>query len=157
MVKVPPWQCPSSASVPPQGAPGSSGWLGAPTGETGPLGAQPLPRVLELATSEAADFPTFDHPGKASPGTLARLLTCSDAVISRLEIVPGDDRRVTALLTQTRAKFEAEWPGRTQPVAPPKATRGRARGAARPPGRGRARGRGRGRATGRSAPAASDG
>jgi len=85
--------------------------------------------------------------GKASAGSLARLLTCSDAVIARLEIVPGDDRRVTALLTQTRAKFEAEW-GRAQPVAPPKATRGRARGAARPPGRGR--GRWRGKATGRS-------
>ena len=99
---------------------------------------------------------------------MARLLTCSDAVISRLEIVPGDDRRVTALLTQPRPKFEAEW-GRAEPVAPPKATRGRAargraargrtRGAARTPVRGRARGRGRGRATdtGRSAPAAGDG
>ena len=30
MVKVPPWQCPSSAPVPPQGAPGGSGQLGAP-------------------------------------------------------------------------------------------------------------------------------
>ena len=40
-----------------QGAPGSSGWLGAPRGETGPLGAQPLPRVLELAATKAADFP----------------------------------------------------------------------------------------------------
>ena len=39
----PPWQCPRSAPVPPQGAPGSSGWLGAPRGETGPLGAQPPP------------------------------------------------------------------------------------------------------------------
>ena len=38
---VAPWQRPSfcSAPVPPQGAPGSSGWLGAPRGETGPLGA----------------------------------------------------------------------------------------------------------------------
>ena len=32
-------------------------------GETGPLGAQPLPRVLELAASIAAHFPNFDHPG----------------------------------------------------------------------------------------------
>ena len=55
----PPWQCPSSApaGMPPQGAPGSSGWLSAPTGETGPPGAQPLPRVLELAASKTADFP----------------------------------------------------------------------------------------------------
>ena len=30
MVKVPPWQCPSSAPVPPQGAPGGSGQLGTP-------------------------------------------------------------------------------------------------------------------------------
>jgi hypothetical protein len=60
---VPPWQCPSSALVPPHGAPGSSGRLSAPKGETGPLGAQPLPRVLELAASKAADFPAFGHPG----------------------------------------------------------------------------------------------
>eukprot|EP00964_Phaeocystis_antarctica_P052066 scaffold30445_cov54-Phaeocystis_antarctica.AAC.2 len=30
MVKVPPWQCPSSAPVPPQGVPGGSGQLGTP-------------------------------------------------------------------------------------------------------------------------------
>ena len=65
MVKVTPWQCPRSAPAPPHGAPGSSGWLGAPTGETGPLGAQPLPRVLELAASEAADVPASDHAGGA--------------------------------------------------------------------------------------------
>ena len=47
--------------MPPQGAPGSSGWLSAPTRETGPLGAQPLPRVLEPAASKAADSPEFDH------------------------------------------------------------------------------------------------
>ena len=46
-----------------QGAPGSSGWLGAHRGETGPLGAQPLPRVLELAATEAADVPVSDHAG----------------------------------------------------------------------------------------------
>ena len=61
VVKVPPWQCPISAPAPPQGAPGSSGWPGAPRGETGPLGAQPLPRVLELAASKAAHFTAFDH------------------------------------------------------------------------------------------------
>ena len=53
MVILPPWQCPRSAPAPPQGTPGSSGWLGAPRGEAGPLGAQPLPRVLELAASTA--------------------------------------------------------------------------------------------------------
>lgn len=39
-----PWQCPRSAHAPPRGAPGDSGWFGAPRGETGPLGAQPLPQ-----------------------------------------------------------------------------------------------------------------
>ena len=34
-------------------------------GEAGPLGAQPLPRVLEPAASKAADFPAFDHSGGA--------------------------------------------------------------------------------------------
>ena len=33
--------------------------------EAGPQGAQPLPRVLELAASKAADFPAFDHLGLA--------------------------------------------------------------------------------------------
>ena len=56
MAKAPPWQRPSSAPVPPQGAPGGSGQLGTPRGEAGPLGAQPLPRLLELATSQAAYF-----------------------------------------------------------------------------------------------------
>ena len=65
MVKVPPWNCPRSALVPPQGAPDNSGWLGAPRGETGPLGAQPLPRVFALAASEAADSTAFDHSGDA--------------------------------------------------------------------------------------------
>ena len=33
MVKVPAWQCPRSAPAPPQGAPGSPGWLSAPRRE----------------------------------------------------------------------------------------------------------------------------
>ena len=32
-------------------------------GEAGPLSAQPLPRVLELAASKAADLTAFDHLG----------------------------------------------------------------------------------------------
>ena len=63
MVKVAPWQCPRSAPAPPQGAPGSSGWLGGPSAETDPLGAQPLPRVFELAASTAAHSPAFDPSG----------------------------------------------------------------------------------------------
>ena len=31
--------------------------------EAGPLGAQPLPRVFELAASKVVDFAAFDHPG----------------------------------------------------------------------------------------------
>ena len=33
-------------------------------GEAGPLGAQLLPRVLELAASKVADFTAFDHSGR---------------------------------------------------------------------------------------------
>ena len=56
-VPPPPWQRPSSAPVPPQGAPGGSGQLGPPRKEPGPLGAQPPPRrVLEQAASKAAHF-----------------------------------------------------------------------------------------------------
>ena len=33
--------------------------------EAGPLGAQPLPWMLEPAASKAADFPAFDHAGNA--------------------------------------------------------------------------------------------
>ena len=54
-VKVPPWQCPSSAPVPPQGAPGSSGRCALSGGEAVSPGAQTLPRVLELAASKDAD------------------------------------------------------------------------------------------------------
>eukprot|EP00964_Phaeocystis_antarctica_P089799 scaffold57351_cov50-Phaeocystis_antarctica.AAC.5 len=60
-------KCPSSAPVPPQGAPGGSGQLGAPRAEACPLVAQPLPRVLELAASRAADFTAFDHSGHGVP------------------------------------------------------------------------------------------
>ena len=35
--------------------------------EAGPLTAQPPPRVLELATSKAADFTAFDPLGTAPP------------------------------------------------------------------------------------------
>ena len=42
MVEAPTRQRPGSAPVPPQGAPGSFGWLGARR-ETGPVDSQPLP------------------------------------------------------------------------------------------------------------------
>ena len=43
--------------------------------EADPLGSQPLPRVLELATSKAVDTAPFDHPGLAgaSLGPRAKL------------------------------------------------------------------------------------
>ena len=63
MVKVPP------LSAPQLGACASSGrawrrWAARHSQEeTGPLSAQPLPRVLELTASKAADVTTFDHAG----------------------------------------------------------------------------------------------
>ena len=56
MVRVPPWQCPSSAPAPPHAAPGGSGQLGYSQEEVALLGAQPPLRVLEPAASKAADF-----------------------------------------------------------------------------------------------------
>ena len=50
MVKVPPWQCPSSPPVPSQDAPGGSALLGSAR----PVGSQPRPQVLELAASKVA-------------------------------------------------------------------------------------------------------
>ena len=64
-----PRQCPRSAPAPPQGAPDSSGWLGAPTGETGPLGAQPLPRALELVAFDPAAFTAVDRSGVLPDGS----------------------------------------------------------------------------------------
>eukprot|EP00964_Phaeocystis_antarctica_P042772 scaffold24522_cov36-Phaeocystis_antarctica.AAC.1 len=64
----------STVNVPPLAAPqlgscassGRAWWLWADRhsqGEAQPLGAQPLPWVLEPAASTAADFTAFDHPG----------------------------------------------------------------------------------------------
>ena len=68
-LKVLSWQHPSSAPVPPQGKPGGSGRPETHRRGTGPLGAQPLPQVLERAASKAADFTAFDHAGTISPTT----------------------------------------------------------------------------------------
>ena len=83
-VLLPPWQRPSSASVPPQGAPGGSGWRGAPRRETGPLGAQPLPQVLEPAASKAAYFSRLCSP----------LSTIAGSSSSSLEGGPPLPRRI---------------------------------------------------------------
>ena len=56
---MPPGQCPSSAPAPPQGARGRSGQRGTPQEDTGPLSAQPLPRVLGRVASKAADAAFF--------------------------------------------------------------------------------------------------
>ena len=43
-------------------------WAARPSQEVaGPPGAQPLPRVLKLATSKPADVTAFDHSGAAAP------------------------------------------------------------------------------------------
>ena len=42
-VKLPPWQCPSSAPAPPQGAPGGSGRLETPRARGRPTGRPALP------------------------------------------------------------------------------------------------------------------
>ena len=61
--KCPPWQCPSSPPVPPQGAPGGSGRVGTPRVEARPLGAPPPPRAFKRAASKVANFTAFIHPG----------------------------------------------------------------------------------------------
>jgi hypothetical protein len=74
VVKVPP------LAVPQLGSRASSGrawqlWAARPfQEEAGPLGAQPLPRVLELATSRAAHFPASDHSGKSFDESHAKSL-----------------------------------------------------------------------------------
>ena len=52
-----PAQRPSSPPVPPQGAPGGSGRPSTPREAAGPPGAQPRPRLLEPAATEAARYP----------------------------------------------------------------------------------------------------
>ena len=52
---------PARPPVPPQGAPGGSGRPSTPREEAGPLGAQPRPRALEPAATEAARYPGFDR------------------------------------------------------------------------------------------------
>ena len=69
----------TAPAAPPQGAPGSSGWLGAPRGETGPLSVQPLPRVFELAAPKASHFPTFNHSGALVSTTM---LSCLETLQS---------------------------------------------------------------------------
>ena len=55
MVKVPPWQRPSSALAAPQGTPDGSGELGTSGADVRPPSAKPLPWLLELAASKVAD------------------------------------------------------------------------------------------------------
>ena len=55
MLKLSPWQCPSSAIAAPRGAPGGSGKPGSPLFEAQPLGPHPPPQLLELAASKVAD------------------------------------------------------------------------------------------------------
>ena len=70
MVKHPPWQCLRSALAPPQVAPDGFGRLGLHRGGSGHWAPQPLPRVLELAASKAADSIAFDHLRLEAPSRL---------------------------------------------------------------------------------------
>ena len=64
-----PWPCPSSAPVPPQGAPGGSGQLGTPRARLGRLGrSQPPPRVPEPAASKVAHVTAYGHSGGVGAG-----------------------------------------------------------------------------------------
>ena len=56
-----PWQCPSLAPAPPQGAPGSPVQLVTPRVRPQPLGSHPPPQLLELAASKVAHFTAFDR------------------------------------------------------------------------------------------------
>ena len=70
-VKAPPWQCLSSASY---AFPGCAWWLWSvrhSQSEARPLGAQPLPRLLEPTASTADGFTAFDDPGQATPSKAA--------------------------------------------------------------------------------------
>ena len=63
MVKVSPWQCPARLLCLLRArlaAPDSSTL---PHAEARPLGTQPMPRVLELATSKVADLTACDSSG----------------------------------------------------------------------------------------------
>ena len=73
MVRRNPVQCPSSAPAPPQDTPGGSGRLDTLTGEAGPLGALPPPRLLEAASSRVADSTAFVL--LSTPGTFSSLAT----------------------------------------------------------------------------------
>ena len=70
-VKAPPWQCLSSASY---ASSGCAWWLWSvrnSQSEARPLGAQPLPRLLEPTASTADGFTAFDDPGQATPSKAA--------------------------------------------------------------------------------------
>ena len=106
MVKVQPGQYPSSAPAPPRGVPGSSGWLGAPTGETGPLGAQPLPRVLELAASEPADFPALTAQALNSTGKWCHVVDEATNVVFDSNVAKVHGTEATYSCADTAVKVE---------------------------------------------------
>jgi len=108
---VSPWQCPSSAPVPPpQGAPGGSGRVDSPSGRGRPtkrpskyshskyshskhslLSAQPLPRLLALAAVKIADFTAVDYAGTPRSSPIYALATrwCACASQDRTTTPPS--------------------------------------------------------------------
>ena len=64
--------------------------------EAGPLGARPLPRVLEPAASTAAHFPALAHLGSGkNPNVAKRAQISANAGDAPAEYVPSGPRRVT--------------------------------------------------------------
>ena len=82
MLKVPPLAVPQFGSC---ASSGRAWWLWAAQysqQEAGPLGAQPVPRMLEPAASKAADFTAFDPSGKGikiMKVAISRALAASEA------------------------------------------------------------------------------
>ena len=60
MVRVPPWQCPSSAPAPSQGTPGGSGQPGTP-GKTPAHCALEIPATASAARASRLQSRRFDH------------------------------------------------------------------------------------------------
>ena len=63
MVEVTPWQCPSSAPVPPHGAPGGSRRLGTPRKRPAHWALSHCLRCSSWSPPKAAHFTAVDHSG----------------------------------------------------------------------------------------------
>ena len=113
MVKVPP------LAVPQLGSCASSGrawrlWAARHSQEeAGPLGARPLPSVLEPAASEAAHFTAFDHDhaGAAVQRCFALVISAYAAALWAYHLAspPGLDRQARAGVVLMSAAVLVAW------------------------------------------------